>query len=123
MRHKNSQPWDQDEIDNRKDHAERNGYPVPKWILFCETLMEHGFTVHLYYAKTTVSKYITVTRKGSNKDFLVRFSNHPPNARREWDKDCDFFVGIGNFQTTNTDQALGAVLRHFREVDPAQNLL
>lgn len=86
-------------------------FPPAKWIEFCEICLDSGFTVSLYEARKTFSKYITVKKCG--KSFKVRFSNHPPIKFREANGDCDFFVGRNNFTVTTTDDAIRAVVRHF----------
>lgn len=104
-----------DFLKKRYDFSVRNGFPnKQKWIIFCETLLADGFTMRLYEARKSVSKYITVTRKGSHKTFRVRFSNHRPIPAKEANKDCDFFVGVSNTKTTNTIQAIDAVKEFFK---------
>ena len=115
MRHANSLPVTPNLIAHRKELAQDGGYPTPKWIEFSETLLNEGYTVEVYYAQQTVSKYVTVSKGG--RDFLVRFSNHPPNVRREANADCDFFVGKTNFTWTTTKDALAAVRKHFAPVE------
>ncbi len=74
--------------------------------------MAEGFTLSLYEAKRTFSKYITVS-DSTRKTFTVRFSNHRPIKSREESGDCDFFVGVNNFKTTTTAQAIEATKIHF----------
>jgi len=93
--------------------AATKGWGKSKWIEFSETLLNAGFRIELYEAKKTVSKYLTVIR--GQKRFKVRFSNHKPNKGKEIFKDCDFFVGVNNLTTTNTNDALWAVKEHFDE--------
>jgi hypothetical protein len=89
------------------------GYQKPKWVEFCEVALRRGFSVTLYEAKHTASKYITL-RKGG-KSFKVRFSNHRPIRSREAGRDCDFFVGVTNLAVTTTGDALRAVTAFFGE--------
>lgn len=85
-----------------------------KWIEFCEILIGEGFSCSLYEAKKTFSKYITVTADMQPyKYFRVRFSNHKPTKTRENQKDCDFYVGVGNNGTYTTQDALKAVREFF----------
>ena len=99
----------------RFEVAVNSGYPKKaKWIEFCETLLDEGYTLRLYEARETVSKYITISKSGSPLTFKVRFSNHRPIHSREVQKDCDFFVGVTNLTVTNTQQALIAVRNHFK---------
>lgn len=87
------------------------GYSKPRWIEFCEVALRRGLTVYLYEARRTVSKYITLRHGG--KSFKVRFSDHKPIARREAQKDCDFFVGVTNHTVTTTGDAVRAAMAHF----------
>lgn len=98
-------------LQGRKDLNAEFGYPVPKWITFCEMLLSDGFELHLYEAKQTRSKYITVIR--GEKKFRVRFSNHKPNKDRELAGNCDFFVGVNHTTVTTTTDALQAVEKFF----------
>lgn len=107
-----------DFLQDRYERACRAGYEEKaKWILFCEQLLEEEYTLYLYEAQQTYSKYITVYRDDSMKTFKVRFSNHKPLLWRELSKDCDFFVGVTNRTVTTTEQALEAVRRHFGKGD------
>lgn len=99
----------------RKFLKKRRGlgiHPAPKWVGFCETMMDMGFGVDLYQAKSTVSKYITV--RHHQKTFKVRFSNHKASPFKEKIGDCDFFVGHTHLHGINTTaQAIAATLKHF----------
>ena len=88
-------------------------YGKQKWIIFCETLLEKGYTLYLYEARKTFSKYITVCK--NNKRYKVRFSNHKPALQKETFNDSDFYVGISNFGTTTTEDALNAVKKYFNQ--------
>ena len=86
----------------------KEGFVKPKWIQFCESLIEtEGLVMRLYEARHTNSKYITLTL--NNSSFKVRFSDHKPIKYREEAGDCDFFVGVTNLGVSTTDQALIAV--------------
>lgn len=98
-------------LEGRTQRALMGGYSKQKWISFCEAVMALGLTVHLYEARATASKYVTVSDKG--RAFKVRFSNHRPIKAREAAGDCDFFVGVCNSVTTNTGQALSATRQFF----------
>lgn len=78
--------------------------PIQKWILFCQYFMGKGYKIRLYEARKTVSKYITLIKDG--KSCKVRFSNHRPIREREKNKDCDFFVGVTNFQVITATMSL-----------------
>ena len=99
-------------LHHRVEGLKLYGYPKPKWIEFCERLLPEGYTITLYEARRTHSKYINVSR-GKAPSFKVRFSNHAPILSREINGDCDFFVGRTNLSTTTTSDALAAVFRHF----------
>ena len=99
-------------LDQRTRRLQKSGYDKPKWIGFCEVMLGHGYTLTLYEARQTFSKYVTVSKAGI-KPFKVRFSNHKPIYQREVAEDCDFFVGVTNLRVTNTSQAISAVLTHF----------
>lgn len=90
-------------------------YGVSAWIVFCREMMGRGYRATLYEARNTVSKYVTVW--GANDDFYrVRFSSHKPILCREAAGDCDFFVGVTNFGTTNTQMAVQATLKHLGDL-------
>ena len=90
---------------------------ISKWIRFCQFFMERGFEVRLYEATNSVSKYVTLTRKGSS--FKVRFSNHMPIERREANRDCDFFVGVTHYGITRARDAAIAAITFFKEKENA----
>lgn len=92
----------------RAARLEKGGYQVSRWIEFCFVMLRCGYEVSLYEARKTFSKYITV--KNGDWWYKVRFSNHRPIRAREAQGDCDFFVGITNFQTTTTNMAIIATI-------------
>lgn len=100
-------------LSKRAEAALAKGYSKQKWITFCEVLLDDGFTLHLYEARRSVSKYITISRSKRGSRYKVRFSNHAPIKERERGSDCDFFVGVTNFKTTTTEQAIVAVREFF----------
>lgn len=102
----------QEFLDFRQGRASVTGFLKAKWIHFCETMLKAGFTVWLYEAKETRSKYITVADSQARK-YLVRFSDHRPNKGREVACSCDFFVGRTHLGVTTTDQAIEATMRFF----------
>ena len=61
----------------------------------------------------TVSKYITLIKDG--KSCKVRFSNHRPIREQEKNKDCDFFVGVTNFQVITAHDVALQVLKFFND--------
>jgi len=98
-------------ITARLSGLQRAGYNAPKYLLFCRDMLRFGLHVHLYEAKTTVSKYVTLSKGG--KQFKVRFSNHKPNKGRELEGNCDFFVGYTHTGVRTTDDAETAALEFF----------
>jgi hypothetical protein len=101
---------DRDFLHERTVKLGTHGYKKSRWIEFCEAMLDQGYTVSLYEARATVSKYLTVTHPESRAAFKVRFSNHKPNYGREVAADCDFFVGRNHLGTTTTEMAIEAVL-------------
>lgn len=91
-------------LDSLKPHYLENGYPIPKWIEFSETLIKWGCEVELLEAKTTYSKYLYV--KKGRENIKVRFSNHKPSYKREANGDSDYYVGVGNFGIVTTEHLL-----------------
>lgn len=87
------------------------GYRKPRWVEFCEFTLRAGWTVSLYEARHTRSKYITVS--DGRRSFKVRFSDHKPIKHREIGGDCDFFVGVTHLGVTTTGDAVRAVRAFF----------
>lgn len=98
-------------LDHRAAHSVKKGYKKQRWVEFCETMLAEGLTVHLYEARKTFSKYLTVSR--GKRRFRVRYSNHRPNNAKELAGDCDFFVGVTNTGTRTTEDAIQAVFNFF----------
>lgn len=101
-----------DYLEHRIAWAKALGFETPKYVQFCQIMHNQGYTCHLYEARQTPSKYVTVSHGG--KSFKVRFSNHKPIHTRELRGDCDFFVGITNLGVRNTAQAALAAIKFFR---------
>ena len=91
--------------------AQGGKYGVPKWLQFADTMSAKGVDVNYYEAKKTFSKYVRVTYEG--KSFLVRFSNHKPNKRRQAAKDCDYFTGVSNFGVVTTEYIIAEIFKEF----------
>src|SRR5690606_37361076 len=94
QRRASGRPVNADFLNDRKRRLAEGGYPVSKWITFCEHLLGLGFAVYLHEARTTRSKYVYVTRGGRGGAFKVRFSNHRPAMSQEDRGDSDFYVGV-----------------------------
>ena len=100
-----------DWIKGIQDRARSRGWDAPKWTLFVVRMLDEGFTVSVYEAITTRSKYVTVTK--GQKSYKVRFSNHKPNKGQELGGDSDFYVGVTHTGVRTTDDAIKATLEHF----------
>ena len=99
-------------LESLKPAYKRNDWPVPKWIMFCEQMIDLGFIVHLYRSKTTVSKYIYLKEKGKKEKIKIRFSNHKANYHQEVEKeDCDYYVGIGHKGVVRTEELIEILKR------------
>lgn len=85
----------------------KNNYPIPKWIIFSEIMLDDGWEVYLYRAKSTVSKYIFIVK--NNLSLKIRFSNHRPNFHREMQNDCDYFVGVGHTGVITTEKVIDKI--------------
>lgn len=82
----------------------KKGYPTPKWIDFSLQMIEKGWTVRVYEARRTVSKYIFVSR--GSEAYKIRFSNHKAEWQKENAGDSDFYVGVGNNGIVTTEQLI-----------------
>jgi hypothetical protein len=100
------------DIAKRKARAIGMGYDIPKWLQFCEEMLDIGYKVTVYEVINTHSKYVRVYGAGDTS-YQVRFSNHKPNRRRELAGDCDFFVGVTHTGTRTTRMAVEAVKEYF----------
>lgn len=98
-------------LERKKAKLAEGGWPVSKWITFCEKMIAAGFSVFVYEAKSTRSKYIYVVQE--KRSFKLRFSNHRPRSDSELIGDCDFYVGVSNSRVTTTDDAIVAVNTYF----------
>lgn len=109
----NKEPITLRDIAKRKARSMGMGYPEPpKWISFCEEMLNLGYKVTVYEVDSTNSKYVRVYGAGDTS-YQVRFSNHKPNRRRELAGDCDFFVGVTHTGTRTTGMAIQAVKDFF----------
>lgn len=100
-------------LEERVSRVVAAGYAKQKWIMFCEQMLQRGYSLSIYEARRTVSKYITV--KKGKRTFRVRFSNHKPIKNRELAQDCNFFVGWTHTGVRTTEQAIEAVDAFFAE--------
>jgi hypothetical protein len=106
---------EKDFLDKRTAICSIYGKPKHKWVEFCEYFLDKGYTISLYEAKETVSKYITLTHASCpDKAYKVRFSNHRPIAHLEYKGTCDFFVGITHTGTRTTREAAIAVNNYLK---------
>lgn len=97
-----------EKLEQKKPYYTRKGYPIPKWVVFAETMLKHGWKVSLHEARRTVSKYLHVKKRVDNKTtrYKIRFSNHKANYHTEHNGDSDIYVGIGNKGTITTEEVL-----------------
>lgn len=87
-------------------------YPRPKWLHFAAVMLDYrdsGVSLKLYDAKSTVSKYLHVSRGG--KTVKVRFSNHLPANQKVLADDCDYYVGVSQVGVLRTEEVIPKVLR------------
>ena len=82
-------------------------YQVPKWVGFCQAMLDLGFVVTLYRARTTCSKYVHVSN--GSKGAKVRFGNHMPSKTKQLNKDSDFYVGVSHFGVCTTEVVIEQV--------------
>ena len=84
-------------IEKKRRWYEASEYSMPKWIQFCDQCMALGFELRIYDSRSSVSKYIWVSKQSApDKEYKVRFSNHKPSRCKEMVNDCDFYVGISH---------------------------
>lgn len=95
-------------LNNIKPSYLNAGYPIPKWILFSETMLQNGYKVRLYRAQRTVSKYLYISNR--NHKVKVRFSNHKPSTQQQRNEDSDFYVGISNGKCMRTGEVIPLVI-------------
>jgi hypothetical protein len=91
-------------LDELKPSYAKKGYPVPKWIQFAEHMLESGWSVKLRRSKTTVSKYLYISK--DNIKYKIRFSNHLANATQEHKEDSDFYVGVNRNGAIKTEELI-----------------
>lgn len=105
-------------LNDRKARAILGGFPIPRWVVFCEAMIAKRYNVYLREALTTYSKYITVRHKG--RHFKVRFSNHKPSFYTRSLDDCDIWVGVTNDGVITTEKAIEATIAHMEGLNDAQ---
>lgn len=87
-------------------------YPRPKWLEFAAIMLSYqnqGVSLKLYDARSTVSKYLYVTRNG--KTVKIRFSNHQPANGKIMANDSDYYVGVSQLGVIQTEQVIPKVLQ------------
>lgn len=100
---------DNDYLNRLKPSYLDKGFPIPKWIMFSQILIAHGWTVELIRSKTTFSKYLHVSI--GEMAYKIRFSNHKANKAAENKMDCDFYVGVGNNGVITTEELIQIMLK------------
>lgn len=83
----------------------KSNYSPAKWIKFCAVMLNLGFIVKLYKAKSTCSRYVFLHKDGM-RDLKVRFSNHLPAIGAQEVNDSDFYVGVSNFGCITTEELI-----------------
>lgn len=91
-------------LDIIKPRYARNQYPIPKWIIFTEQLLQWNWQIFLYRAKSTYSKYLYISK--GKQTIKVRFSNHKPNKFNQVNNDSDYYVGISHSESLTTEALL-----------------
>ena len=70
----------------RSQFVKSKKYDPPKWIQFCDLLLEKGYNPKVYCSSISVSKYIYFD--SNTGPFKIRFSQHAPKVR-------DYDVNVG----------------------------
>lgn len=87
-------------------------FSTPKYLVFAKKALESKFRIGMYFAEITRSKYIYV--RWHEFTYKIRFSDHAPNRIKEESGDCDFFVGVTNFNVTTSEDAWKNMIFFFR---------
>ncbi len=85
----------------------------PKWVRFCENLLNEGYTVLLYLAVNTESKYLTLIK--NNKMLKIRYSEHSPKLDNYIRGDIKFYIGPGDKGMYSEREVLNATRIYFRK--------
>jgi hypothetical protein len=80
----------------------------PRWVKFCEKLLDENYIVFIYIYETTGTVYITVVK--NNKMIKIRYSDHLPMLNRWLSGDVDYFVGP-KFKGMLTDKEMLNILK------------
>jgi hypothetical protein len=67
-------------------------------------MLEKGWQIALHRAQTTRSKYLYIKKDKLN--YKIRFSDHKASFNQETKKDCDYYVGVGNYGVITTEQLI-----------------
>jgi len=101
-----------------EEKANKN-YPIPKWIKFCDTMLDLGFVVRLHKSNTTRSKYVYIEKDG--KVTKIRFSNHKPARNQEEINDSDFYVGVSHKDCITTEKVIEKI-KNLYSIDDSDDL-
>lgn len=96
---------------DKYDRRRNQKYPRSKWLEFAAVMLSYqsqGVSLKLYDARSTVSKYLYVSRNG--KTIKIRFSNHLPAKGRVLANDSDYYVGVSQVGVIRTEQVIPKVL-------------
>jgi hypothetical protein len=91
-------------LDQIKPGYTNKGYSIPKWITFCEVMLQNNWKVILHEAKSTHSKYIYASK--NDKKVKVRFSDHLPNKNAQDINDSDYYVGVSHYGCIRTEELI-----------------
>lgn len=87
-------------------------YPLPKWIQFCELMLQLGFKVELYKAMNTRSKYVFITKNNITRK--IRFSNHKPAyTKQKIEEDSDYYVGVSHSGVITTEKLIEVIKEEY----------
>lgn len=84
----------------------------PKWVEFCELLMNNNFNIFLYLPKKTNSVYLSIVK--NCKMLKIRCSDHAPNFK-EWLKgEIDLCLGAKRKGMLSKSEVLDILNIYFR---------
>lgn len=98
---------DREFLKGRARHMIQFGYPIPKWMEFCQEMLAQGFHIVLTEHKKSSAKYLIVSFEG--QAVQVRFASEIDHTHQQWDAECQFLVG-GRKSNSNTFHAIRGVV-------------
>jgi len=100
-----------EKISTYERNYKNKGYDLPKWLIVARTLLINKWSVAVYRAKTTESKYLYVIKLG-NPGYKIRFSTHRPGEAKELYNDSDYYVGESRKGFMSAGQLLKILLEN-----------